>query len=60
MNSTGTGAHRMLLNTGRPLWRAAYLAPVKSPRPIIDYLYENFAAAVKEPGAAQHARAGHF
>jgi hypothetical protein len=41
-------------------WRAAYLAPVKTPRPILNDLYENFSAMVKAPGTAQHARAGYF
>lgn len=58
----------MLLNTGRPLWgvlacglpRAGYFAPVKTPRPILNDLYENFATVVKAPGVAQHARTGYF
>ena len=32
-----------------------YFAPAKTPRPIIDLLYQKFAEAVKEPAAAKYA-----
>ncbi len=32
-----------------------YFAPAKTPRPIIDYLYQKFAEVVKEPEAAKYA-----
>jgi tripartite-type tricarboxylate transporter receptor subunit TctC len=32
-----------------------YFAPAKTPRPIIDYLYQKFAEAVKEPAAVKYA-----